>query len=66
MYSGRLTPGFRIPLLPRKVGLQAPSLLLAPAGTPSVRQKNRQVTYTAEVCETVAGLMQSTLACVAR
>ena len=31
------------------VGLRAPDRLLAPAGTPSVRQKNRQVTYTAEV-----------------
>src|SRR5262245_50804655 len=35
--------------LSRRVGLQAPDRLLAPAGTPSVRQKNRQVTNTAEV-----------------
>ena len=37
-----------------KVGLQAPNVCWLPAGTPSVRQKDRQVTNTAEVMEAVA------------
>ena len=37
-----------------KVGLQAPNGCWLPAGTPSVRQKDRQVTNTAEVMEAVA------------
>ena len=38
----------------QKVGLQAPNVCWLPAGTPSVRQKDRQVTNTAEVMEAVA------------
>src|SRR5438132_14389322 len=45
-----------------KVGLQAPSEILAPAGTPSVRQKCRLVTNTAEVLRSRCRLRVSTLA----
>src|SRR5947199_8832302 len=38
-----------------RVGLQAPNVCWLPAGTPSVRQKDRQVTNTAEVMKTVTG-----------
>src|SRR5438128_2132971 len=37
-----------------KVGLQAPNVCWLPAGTPSVLQKDRQFTNTAEVMEVVA------------
>src|SRR5262245_55787733 len=54
MYMGAARPGFGSH---SQVGLQAPGLLLAPAGTPSVRQKIRLVSNTAEVFEAVAGFM---------
>jgi hypothetical protein len=38
-------------------------LFWLPAGTPSVRQKTRRITYTAEVCEAVASLMKLTVPC---
>jgi hypothetical protein len=37
-----------------RVGLQAPNVCWLPAGTPSVRQKDRRLTNTAEVMEAVA------------
>jgi hypothetical protein len=49
--TGASRPGFGSH---SKVGLQAPSVCWLPAGTPSVRQKDRQVTNTAEVMEAVA------------
>ena len=53
MYRGASVSGFWIPLL--WVGLQAPAIYWLPAGTPSVRQKERPFTNTAEVCGAVAG-----------
>ena len=41
-----------------KVGLQAPNVCWLPAGTPSVLQKDRRITNTAEVMEAVADFHQ--------
>src|SRR5215468_9767 len=64
MYVGCLSPGFWIPLLDRPATPRRRScgwackrrlLCWLPAGTPSVRQKLRQFTNTAEVCATASG-----------
>ena len=41
-----------------EVGLQAPNVCWLPAGTPSVLQKDRRITNTAEVMEAVADFHQ--------
>lgn len=46
------------------VGLQAPNVCWLPAGTPSVLQKDRRLTNTAEVMEAVADFQFQSITCL--